>query len=67
MIIPYVCLFINRLEPKEENSLVQWASSRLHDNESLDEMVEPALRKTIPPKTLSRFSVLVSLCTQVLL
>ncbi|KAK9075838.1 hypothetical protein SSX86_004167 [Deinandra increscens subsp. villosa] len=52
------------LEPKEENSLVQWASSRLHDNESLDEMVEPALRKTIPPKTLSRFAVLVSLCTQ---
>ncbi|KAK1408468.1 hypothetical protein QVD17_40266 [Tagetes erecta] len=52
------------LEPKEENSLVQWASSRLHDNDSLDEMVEPALRKTIPPKTLSRFSVLVSLCTQ---
>nr|XP_043618618.1 protein STRUBBELIG-RECEPTOR FAMILY 2 [Erigeron canadensis] len=52
------------LEPKEENSLVQWASSRLHDNESLDEMVEPALRKTIPPKVLSRFADLVSLCTQ---
>ncbi|XP_076907788.1 protein STRUBBELIG-RECEPTOR FAMILY 2-like [Bidens hawaiensis] len=52
------------LEPKEENSLVQWASSRLHDSESLDEMVEPSLRKTIPLKTLSRFAVLVSLCTQ---
>ncbi|KAD5317539.1 hypothetical protein E3N88_17485 [Mikania micrantha] len=52
------------LEPKEENSLVQWASSRLHDNESLDEMVEPTLRKTIPLKILSRFAVLVSLCTQ---
>ncbi|KAJ0911691.1 putative protein kinase RLK-Pelle-LRR-V family [Helianthus annuus] len=52
------------LEPKEENSLVQWASSRLHDNESLDEMVEPALRRTIPLKTLSKFAVLVSLCTQ---
>uniref|UniRef100_A0A251UMW3 Putative STRUBBELIG-receptor family 2 n=1 Tax=Helianthus annuus TaxID=4232 RepID=A0A251UMW3_HELAN len=35
---------------KEESSLVQWASSRLHDSESLDEMVEPALRKTIPQK-----------------
>ncbi|KAI7758031.1 hypothetical protein M8C21_028271 [Ambrosia artemisiifolia] len=58
------CLFINRLEPKEENSLVQWASSRLHDSESLDEMVEPNLRRTIPLKALSRFAVLVSLCTQ---
>ncbi|GJZ62166.1 protein STRUBBELIG-receptor family 2 [Tanacetum coccineum] len=27
------------LEPREENSLVNWASSWLHDNESLDEMV----------------------------
>ncbi|XP_071699430.1 protein STRUBBELIG-RECEPTOR FAMILY 2-like [Rutidosis leptorrhynchoides] len=52
------------LEPKEENSLVQWASTRLHDNESLNEMVEPALRKTIPPKVLSRFADIVSLCTQ---
>ncbi|KAK9055463.1 hypothetical protein SSX86_026546 [Deinandra increscens subsp. villosa] len=51
-------------EAKEENSLVQWASSRLHDTESLDEMVEPALRKTIPPKALSRFADIVSLCTQ---
>ncbi|KAJ0787979.1 putative protein kinase RLK-Pelle-LRR-V family [Helianthus annuus] len=49
---------------KEENSLVQWASTRLHDNESLDEMVEPALRKTIPPKALSRFADIVSMCTQ---
>ncbi|MFS7934296.1 putative protein kinase RLK-Pelle-LRR-V family [Helianthus anomalus] len=49
---------------KEENSLVQWASSRLHDSESLDEMVEPALRKTIPPKALSRFADIVSMCTQ---
>ncbi|XP_076892982.1 protein STRUBBELIG-RECEPTOR FAMILY 2-like [Bidens hawaiensis] len=49
---------------KEENPLVQWASSRLHDSESLDEMVEPALRKTIPPKALSRFADIVSLCTQ---
>ncbi|GJX65465.1 protein STRUBBELIG-receptor family 2 [Tanacetum coccineum] len=52
------------MEPREENSLVNWASSRLHDNESLDEMVEPALRKTIPAKALSRFADIVSLCTQ---
>ncbi|XP_071687990.1 protein STRUBBELIG-RECEPTOR FAMILY 2-like [Rutidosis leptorrhynchoides] len=51
-------------EPKEENSLVQWASTRLHDNESLDEMVEPALQNTIPPKVLSRFADIVSLCIQ---
>ncbi|KAK1420751.1 hypothetical protein QVD17_22597 [Tagetes erecta] len=51
-------------KPKEENSLVQWASSRLHDNESLNEMVDPALRTTIPPKALSRFADIVSMCTQ---
>ncbi|PWA93658.1 hypothetical protein CTI12_AA069160 [Artemisia annua] len=54
----------DELEPREENSLVNWASSRLHDNESLDEMVEPAIRKTIPAKALSRFADIVSLCTQ---
>ncbi|XP_024968689.1 protein STRUBBELIG-RECEPTOR FAMILY 2 [Cynara cardunculus var. scolymus] len=51
-------------ESREENSLVQWASSRLHDNESLDQMVEAAIRKSIPPKALSRFADVVSLCTQ---
>ncbi|KAL4571637.1 hypothetical protein LXL04_018400 [Taraxacum kok-saghyz] len=49
---------------RDESSLVQWASSRLHDSESLDEMVEPGIRKTIPPKVLSRFADIVSLCTQ---
>ncbi|GJS23384.1 bifunctional 3-dehydroquinate dehydratase/shikimate dehydrogenase, chloroplastic-like protein [Tanacetum coccineum] len=34
---------------------------RVHDNESLDEMVEPALRKKIPAKALSRFADIVSL------
>lgn len=52
------------LEPIEDNSLVQWASSLLHDNETLDEMVEPALRNSIAPKALSRFADIVSLCTQ---
>ncbi|GKA86342.1 protein STRUBBELIG-receptor family 2 [Tanacetum coccineum] len=36
-----------RLEPREENYLMNWDSSRLHDNESLEEIVEPALRTTI--------------------
>ncbi|CAI9297777.1 unnamed protein product [Lactuca saligna] len=49
---------------RDESSLVQWASSRLHDSESLDEMVEAGIRKTIPPKVLSRFADIVSLCTQ---
>nr|GEX62356.1 protein STRUBBELIG-receptor family 2 [Tanacetum cinerariifolium] len=36
----------------------------VHDNESLDEMVEPALTKTILAKALSRFADIVSLCIQ---
>ncbi|KAJ9548281.1 hypothetical protein OSB04_020824 [Centaurea solstitialis] len=51
-------------EPKQENSLVQWASSRLHDNESLEQMVEAAIRRSVHPKALSRFADVVSLCTQ---
>lgn len=56
----------NRDPLRDESSLVQWASSRLHDSESLDEMVEAGIRKTIPPKVLSRYADIVSLCTQVL-
>ncbi|GJR33586.1 protein STRUBBELIG-receptor family 2 [Tanacetum coccineum] len=36
------------LEPKEENSLVNWASSWLHDNESLDEMEHLKMEMEIP-------------------
>ncbi|XP_059646370.1 protein STRUBBELIG-RECEPTOR FAMILY 2 [Cornus florida] len=50
--------------PREEQSLVKWASSRLHDNESLDEMVDPTIKRTLSSKCLSRFADIVSLCIQ---
>ncbi|XP_017255958.1 protein STRUBBELIG-RECEPTOR FAMILY 2 isoform X3 [Daucus carota subsp. sativus] len=51
-------------KPRGEQSLVSWASSQLHDNESLEEMVDPAIRRTIPAKALSRFADIISLCIQ---
>ncbi|KAE8098868.1 hypothetical protein FH972_016901 [Carpinus fangiana] len=50
--------------PREEQSLVRWASSRLHDSESLEEMVDPGIKRTIPSKALSGFADIVSLCIQ---
>ncbi|KAJ7976859.1 putative Receptor protein kinase CLAVATA1 [Quillaja saponaria] len=50
--------------PREEQSLVKWASSRLHDSDSLDKMVDPGIRKTFAPKALSHFADIISLCVQ---
>ncbi|KAK6124631.1 hypothetical protein DH2020_041619 [Rehmannia glutinosa] len=50
--------------PKAEQSLVRWASSRLHDSASLGQMVDPAITRTISSKSLSRFADIVSLCIQ---
>lgn len=44
---------------------MNWASSQLHDNESLEQMVDPAIKRTITSKALSRFADIVSLCIQV--
>ncbi|KZV53329.1 protein STRUBBELIG-receptor FAMILY 2, partial [Dorcoceras hygrometricum] len=49
---------------RSEQSLVKWASSRLHDNASLGEMIDPYITRTMSPKTLSRFADIVSLCIQ---
>ncbi|KAI4300711.1 hypothetical protein L6164_034056 [Bauhinia variegata] len=38
--------------PREEQHLVKWASSRLHDNESLEQMVFPGIKRTFSPKAL---------------
>lgn len=51
--------------PRYEQSLVEWASSRLHDKESLAEMVDPGMSRTMPSKTLSRLAHMISLCIQV--
>lgn len=59
-------IFLSTRAPGEQ-SLVRWASLRLHDSASLAHMVDPAVRNTIPSKSLSRFADVVSLCIQVLL
>ncbi|KAI5396604.1 hypothetical protein KIW84_062707 [Lathyrus oleraceus] len=50
--------------PKEEQYLANWASSRLHDSESLEQMVDPAIKRTFSSKALSRYADIISLCTQ---
>nr|KJB36115.1 hypothetical protein B456_006G141800 [Gossypium raimondii] len=50
--------------PRDEQSLVEWASIRLHDNESLQQMVDPGIRRTFPPRFLSGYADIVSLCIQ---
>lgn len=53
--------------PEEEQYLANWASSKLHDSESLEQMVDPAIKRTFSSKALSRYADIISLCTQVLL
>ncbi|KAL0359453.1 UNVERIFIED_CONTAM: protein STRUBBELIG-RECEPTOR FAMILY 2 [Sesamum angustifolium] len=50
--------------PKTEQSLVRWASSRLHDSTSLRQMVDPVITRMISSKSLSRLADIVSLCIQ---
>ncbi|XP_045802462.1 protein STRUBBELIG-RECEPTOR FAMILY 2 [Trifolium pratense] len=50
--------------PKEEQYLANWASSRLHDSESLEQMVDPAIKRTFSSKALSRYADIISVCTQ---
>ncbi|XP_073132467.1 protein STRUBBELIG-RECEPTOR FAMILY 2 isoform X2 [Henckelia pumila] len=47
-----------------EQSLAKWASSRLHDNASLGEMIDPSIKQTMSSKSLSRFADIVSVCIQ---
>ncbi|KAG4397167.1 hypothetical protein GLYMA_10G091400v4 [Glycine max] len=50
--------------PREEQYLAKWASSRLHDCDSLEQMVDPAIKRTFSSKALSRYADIISLCTQ---
>ncbi|CAA0812709.1 Protein STRUBBELIG-RECEPTOR FAMILY 2 [Striga hermonthica] len=52
------------LKPTAEQSLVRWASSKLHDSLSLVEMVDPAMARTVSSRSLSHFADIVSLCIQ---
>lgn len=46
---------------------MKWASSRLHDRECLERMVDPGIKGTFSSRSLSQFADIVSLCIQVLL
>ncbi|XWS43217.1 hypothetical protein CRYUN_Cryun16bG0083600 [Craigia yunnanensis] len=50
--------------PRDEQSLVHWALFRLHDSESLEQMVDPGFKSTLPARFLSGFADIVSLCIQ---
>ncbi|XP_071721705.1 protein STRUBBELIG-RECEPTOR FAMILY 2-like [Rutidosis leptorrhynchoides] len=49
---------------RQEKSLVKWASSRLHDAECLEQMVDPVIKSTLCSRTLSRFADVVLFCIQ---
>lgn len=44
---------------------MEWASFKLHDNESLLEMVDPTIKRIISTRSLSSYSDIVSQCIQV--
>ncbi|KAJ1260231.1 hypothetical protein BS78_10G216300 [Paspalum vaginatum] len=50
--------------PRHEQHLVRWASSQLHDIESLSKMVDPSIRAQCSEKALSRFADIISRCIQ---
>ncbi|KAK9157074.1 hypothetical protein Scep_003648 [Stephania cephalantha] len=50
--------------PHEEQSLVKWASCRLHDFDSLEQMVDPRTKRTLSSRSLSQFADIISLCIQ---
>ncbi|PIN13212.1 Serine/threonine protein kinase [Handroanthus impetiginosus] len=54
----------DNLRPKAEQCLATWASSKLYDSASLGQMVDPAIKRTIPSKSLSHFADIVSMCIQ---
>ncbi|PIA53385.1 hypothetical protein AQUCO_00900159v1 [Aquilegia coerulea] len=51
-------------KPRQEQSLVKWALSCLHDYDSLEGMVDPTAKVMFSSRSLSRFADIVILCTQ---
>jgi len=50
--------------PRDEQHLVRWANSQLHDMESLSKMVDPSIRGECSVILLSRFADIISQCIQ---
>lgn len=51
--------------PRREQHLVRWASSQLHDINTLSRMVDPSIGGKYSEKSLSRFADIISRCIQV--
>ncbi|KAI5078424.1 hypothetical protein GOP47_0006713 [Adiantum capillus-veneris] len=51
-------------KPRNEKSLVRWATPQLHDIDALTSMVDTALKGQYRAKSLSRFADIISLCIQ---
>ncbi|CAL5193527.1 unnamed protein product [Lathyrus oleraceus] len=50
--------------PREEQYLAKWASPRLRDSASLEQIVDPSMKTKLPFKALSCYADLISLCIQ---
>ncbi|OAY72326.1 Protein STRUBBELIG-RECEPTOR FAMILY 3 [Ananas comosus] len=50
--------------PRQEQHLVRWASSQLHDINALLRMVDPSIQGKCSEKSLSRFADIISRCIQ---
>lgn len=46
---------------------MEWASSKLHDSESLLEMVDPTIMRIISTRALSTYADIISQCIQVII
>jgi hypothetical protein len=67
--ILFTCLLYVKIcssRPRAEQHLVRWASSQLHDIESLSKMVDPSIQGQCSEKVLSRFADIISRCIQVI-
>ncbi|GJM97780.1 hypothetical protein PR202_ga14733 [Eleusine coracana subsp. coracana] len=67
MALLFICLLYVKIcssRPRAEQHLVRWASSQLHDIESLSKMVDPSIQGQCSEKALSRFADIISRCIQ---
>ncbi|CAN8298491.1 unnamed protein product [Cochlearia groenlandica] len=51
-------------QPQGEQLLVKWASSRLHDRRSLEQMIDKGIAGTFSSRVASHYADIISLCTQ---
>ncbi|XP_020102788.1 protein STRUBBELIG-RECEPTOR FAMILY 3-like isoform X3 [Ananas comosus] len=50
--------------PREEQNLVRWANSQLHDMDALAYMMDPSIQGEFPVRSLSRFADIICRCIQ---